>query len=431
MTENGKQNVVLVDTYSLSRRLPAAFQAVGFGTIRVQSTPEVPRVYHAGPDPCSHLADITYRGDLAETVRALEPWRPVAVLAAGENGVELADSLSEALGTPSNGTTLSRARRDKYVMVERIKSCGLPGAAQLLVQSEEQLRDWHEALGGRVVLKPLRSAGGDGVTWSDDPEDSVAGYRRLKGRPNIFSEPGDGVVAQEYLVGAEYLVNTVSRDGRHHACDIWKTHRISANGVPDLAAACHLLPRRGEPQEQLVDQAFRLLDALGIRHGPAHVELKMTPAGPCVMEVGARICGLDLPGLTELACGESQIGWTVDAYLRPDLFLERYESDYRMTRSVAWAAMISPFDGILRGYPDLGELANLDSAGDIHLRVQPGERITRTIDDSSYPLAMTLAHDVDEILLRDLGTVRYLDGKGFYDVQPGDGRPAQGPVSGS
>jgi len=35
-----------------------------------------------------------------------------------ESGVELADTLSEQLKLPSNGTKLSRARRDKYEMVE-------------------------------------------------------------------------------------------------------------------------------------------------------------------------------------------------------------------------------------------------------------------------------------------------------------------------
>jgi hypothetical protein len=80
--------------------------------------------------------------------------------------------------------------------------------------------------------------------------------------------------------------------------------------------------------------------------------------------------------------------------------------------------MISPYSGVLRGYRNLRELTSLDSARDIQVHVRPGERITHTVDDSSYPVAVTMAHGVDEILLRDLGTVRYLDGKGFYDMEP-------------
>ncbi|WP_232247810.1 ATP-grasp domain-containing protein [Kitasatospora azatica] len=412
--------MVLVDTYALSRRLAAAFIEDGIEPVRVQSTTEVPRLYAGKPDPNPYLADLVHHGDIAATAAQLEPFEPLAVLAGGELGVELADALSEQLSTrqpiPTNGTALSRARRDKYAMVERIKASGLRGAEQILVRDEDQLRDWHQRLGGRAILKPLRSAANDGVFWCDTPEESVRALRTLAGRENIFSEAGDGVVAQEYLVGAEYLLNTVSRDGRHHVCDIWKTHRISANGKRDLAVACQLLPRRGEVQEQIVDYGLQVLDALGIAHGPAHVEIKLTPQGPCIIEVGARISGLDLPGYTHSATGESQISWTVDAFTRPERFLERHQEDYLMSRSVAWAGMVSPARGILRGYRGLEEVRALESFRELHMMVEPGGSIAPTVDDSTYPLAVSLAHEVDEVLLRDLGTLRWLDGQGFYDV---------------
>jgi biotin carboxylase len=412
--------VVLVDTYALSRRLATAFIERGIEPIRVQSTVEVPRLYAGKPDPNPYLADIVHTGNVAETAAELRPFEPVAVLAGGEFGVDLADALSEELArvlpVPTNGTALTPARRDKYVMIERIKAAGLRGAEQILVQDEDQLHAWHERLGGRAILKPLRSAANDGVFWCDTPQDSIEAYRVLAGRENIFSEPGDGVVAQEYLVGAEYLLNTVSRDGHHHVCDIWKTHRISANGKRDLAVAVQLLPRRGEIQETLVEYGCQLLDALGIAHGPAHVEIKMTPQGPCVVEVGARISGLDLPGYTQDATGESQLSWTVDAFTDPERFLERHQEDYRLKHSVAWAGMVSPVKGQLRGYRGLDEIRALESFRELHEYVKPGDPISPTVDDSTYPLGLSLAHEVDEVLLRDLGTLRWLDGHGFYDV---------------
>ncbi|MFH0516163.1 ATP-grasp domain-containing protein [Streptomyces sp. M41] len=397
----------------------------------MQSTPEVPALYAGKPDPHPYAVDVTHHGDVQATADRIAEFKPVAVMAAGELGVELADSLSEtlapALGMPTNGTALSRPRRDKFDMIERIKSRGLRGAEQIRVRDEEQLHAWHSKVGGRVVLKPLRSAANDGVSWCETPDDSVRAFRALAGRRNIFSEPSDGVVAQEYLVGAEYLINTVSRDGRHHVTDIWKTHRISANGVPDLNVACHLLPRRGEIQDQVVEYGFQVLDALGIRHGPAHIEVKATPGGPCLVEMGARISGLDLPGFTERATGESQVGWSIDAYTDPERFHARCGEDYVLSRSVAWAAMVSPVKGRLRAYRGLDELKSLESVESVSTLVAPGGRLGPTVDDSSYPVTLTLAHDVDEILLRDLRTVHFLDGHGFYELEdePGDEEQAE------
>ncbi|BBX76168.1 ATP-grasp domain-containing protein [Mycobacterium shinjukuense] len=422
--ESRRQHLVLVDTYGPSAsRLAPAFQAAGYLPIRVQSTPETPRLYRNCPDPFRYTFEFIHRGSVAETVNAILPFHPVAVIAGCDHGVELADALSEALhpltGAPTNGTALSAARRDKYLMIERIKECGLRGARQITVHSEDQLWEWHTRLGGMAILKPLRSAANDGVSWCRTPEDSIRAFRRLNGRTNVVNLPNDGVVAQEYLIGAEYLVNTVSREGLHHVCDIWKTHRISANGVADLVVACHLLPFRGEVQDRLVPYALDVLDALDIRYGAAHIEIKMTPDGPCLVEVGARVAGQDLPGYTAMATGESQIEWLVDAYTDPDRFRQRHGRPYELVRSVAWALMVAPRSGVLACYRGLDAIKALESFYEMRLLVQPGQRLHRTIDDSTYPVSLTLMHEVDEILLRDLATLRYLDGEGFYELTDG------------
>jgi biotin carboxylase len=420
MNHNESRFVVLVDTYGAASRLAPAFQAVGYIPIRVQSTPGVPTVYRGRPDPFPFVADIVHRGDLADTVNALLPFDPVAVIPGCEPGVELADALSEALnplsGAPTNGTALSSARRNKYEMIERIKQQGLRGARQILVESEDQLREWHTELGGMAILKPLRSSSNDGVTWCRNPDEAIRAFRRLNGRENINSEAGDGVVAQEYLVGTEYLVNTMSRDGQHHLCDIWKTHRISANGVSDLMVACQILPAIGEVQDKLVPYALDVLDALDIRHGAGHVEIKMTPDGPCLVEVGARMAGQDIPGYAALAIGESQVDWMVDAYVRPQRFKQRRGYPYRLQRSFAWAKMVAPRSGTLVSYRGLQAIKELESFRDIEFQVHAGQRLERTVDDSTYPVTVTLMHEVDDILLRDLWTLRYIDGEHFYEL---------------
>ena len=99
--------------------------------------------------------------------------------------MELADTLSSALGLASNGVELSKARRDKYVMIETIKQAGVPGARQLQVTDEEEFAQWHRALGGRVVVEPLRKLGNDHVFFCDPPEESVAAYLKIAGTINV------------------------------------------------------------------------------------------------------------------------------------------------------------------------------------------------------------------------------------------------------
>jgi biotin carboxylase len=413
--------VVLVDTYGApGSELAQGFRNAGYTPLRVQSTPETPMGLRGQPDPYPYKLEIAHQGNLTETLAVLSPFHPVAVVAGTEPGVELADALSEALhpitGAPTNGTALSPARRNKYLMIERIKQQGLRGARQILVGDEEQLRNWHNEVGAMVILKPLRSAASDGVTWCRTPDDARQAFRRLNGRNNILSESNDGVVAQECLIGTEYTVDTVSRDGAHHVCGIWETHRISANGFPNLPIAWRLLPATGEVQDQLVPYALDVLDALGIRHGAAHAEMKLTSDGPCLVEVGARLGGFGLPECVRLATGESPIQWMVDAYVRPRRFAQRRRRPYALHRHVARTVMVSPRDGTLLSYQSLQAIKGLDSFRDMTVRVHPGQRLSLTTDDTTYPILLTLLHEVGEVLTRDLWTLRYIDGTNFYQV---------------
>jgi biotin carboxylase len=416
-----RQSVVLVDTYAaIGTELAQGFRSAGYTPVRVQSIPEVPTALRGQPDGYPYDVEIVHRGDLRETLAALTPLHPVAVVAGTEPGVELADALSEALhpitGAPTNGTALSSARRDKYQMIERIKQQGLRGAKQTLVENEDQLRNWHIDVGGMVVLKPLRSAANDGVTWCRNPDDAVRAFRRLNGRKNALSQCNDGVVAQECLIGTEYIVDTVSCDGSHQVCDIWETYRINANGVPDLLVAWRLLPARGEVQDELVAYAFAVLDALGIRHGAAHAEIKMTSDGPCLVEVGARIAGGALPEGARLATGRSQVDWTVDAYVRPEKFTRNSGRPYRLRQHVAGATMVAPRSGSLISYQSLEAIKELDSFHDMRVRVSPGEQLRLTTNDLTYPIFVRLVHEVGEVVARDLWTLRYLDGPSFYEL---------------
>jgi biotin carboxylase len=414
MTTNG--TIVIVDAYHPTRRLAPEFRKAGYECIRVQSTETVPMVYRATLSLDDYAANIVHRGDLAETVAAAAAHDPVAVVPGGEFGVEFADTLSEAMGLPSNGTALSAARRDKYTMIETIKAAGVAGAEQLLVEDADHLRHWHEQLGRRVVVKPIRSTAGDGIFFCDTPEDSVRAYQQLSTAENVFSVRNAGVVAQEYLRGGEYVVNTVSRDGHHHVTDIWKTTRLSANGVLDLCDGIYLIARESPDGEQLAQYAHQVLGALGIQHGPAHLEVKLTPAGPRLVEIGARIAGGDIPHYAQLAIGESQLDWTADAYVDPARFLQRCDEKYRIEKHFASVAMISPVSGTLRGYRHLDVIEKLESFLEMRALVKPGDEIRPTVDDLTYPMIVNLRHEVEEVTQRDFATLRFLDGESFYEL---------------
>ncbi|WP_175411365.1 ATP-grasp domain-containing protein [Streptomyces sp. TRM64462] len=415
-----RRSVVLVDAYPSSYALAQAFMDDGCDVVRVQSTEDVPQCYRGAFDTSAFRDDIVHAGVLSDTVERVAKHEPVAVVAAGEYGVELADLLSETLSLPTNGTRLSPARRDKFVMIETIKAAGVRGARQRLVENRQELLDFHREAGGRIVVKPLRSAANDGVAVCDTPEESAAALDGILGGTTVFSETNTAAVAQEYLVGGEYVVDTVSRDGRHRVTDLWKYSKMTVPSVRDRITGGHLIPPDAPLRQELTDYAFSVLDALGIRHGPAHLEVIVTADGPCLVEIGARIAGANTPYYAELGAGESQIGWTVEAYLHPERFLATYERPYEMRRHVSVSWPTAPEAGTLRAYPLLDVVRGMESFNNVETFVRPGGAVVRTVDDSTKTLAVGFAHPSAEVVERDFNAICYLDGPGFYDIAPAD-----------
>lgn len=409
------RTVVLVDAYASARCLAPLFRARGLDCVHVQSTPGIPAAYAASFRPADFADNIIHAGDIARTLAAVAEHEPTGLLAGVERAVPLADILSEELGLPGNGTALSRARRDKYLMVETVRAAGVPAADQIRTGDLATLLAWYEKAEGRVVLKPVSSAGSDGIHFCDGAAEVRAAFRALIGTTSALGQQNDTVLAQEYLVGGEYIVNTVSLDGRHHVCDIWKMHHLSANGVHDLPAGAELLPRRGPEQDRLVEHTRRVLDALGIRDGAAHSELKLTPHGPRLIETGARVCGADVhvPAARPSA---SQLDWTVDAYADPARFAARWRTGYELRRHARIVNMVSPVEGTLVGFPKLSRLRSLESFHEVLYRVTPGGEIHRSVDDWTFPLRVFLLHETASTVARDALTTRYLDGDGFYAI---------------
>jgi hypothetical protein len=405
--------VAVVDAFGTSYRYVDAFAAAGGQVIQVRSTPDLlPGVAPVDTTRFSHT--LFHEGDLDGLTERLAALRPRAVLPGRESGVELADALAERLGLPSNGTALSAARRDKYLQIERVRARGVPAMRQVRTDDEARLRAWHADLGQPVVVKPLRGALGHGVRFCDAPSDSVAALRALRDTASPMGGTVTEVVAQEYLVGAEYIVNTVSCDGVHTVTDVWSTDRVTANGVRDLVVAQVLLRYDDQHVAELERHAFLVLDALGIRYGAAHLEIKLTPDGPRLVEAGARVSGL--PYLVADAIGEGQLEWSVDAYVRPERFHARAGTPYRREVAAAWAALVSPVSGRLAGYRALDEARGLESVREVSVLVRPGETIVPTTWDLEYPVVLSLRHPVEAVLRRDLNTLRYLDGAGMYEV---------------
>ena len=393
---------VLVDAYSTGNYLPAEFHALGFDLVHLRSTPE-PLTTMLPPAPDSYLEFLAMRGE--STVELLAERKPTFVIAGQEPGVPLADRLSETLGLRTNGSALSLARRDKSVMIDMVAGAGLRTAAQLVTRAYEDAAGWADEHGHwPCVAKPLSSASTDGVYVCRSRTELERAFGRIIGSTDIFASDNTEVLVQSYLTGTEYIVDTVSCDGRTRLVGIWRYEkRLLDNGKPIYNR--DILVDPSDPVGgELLGYVLAVLAALGIRNGPAHAEVIVGPDGPALVEIGARLNGNMHPGLHTRCLGPHQAQLTALVYGAPRVFLDEYaERPYTIRQPAIVYNAPTTLSGTVSAIAEhvVEQIRALPSVVDLTVKKKPGDRIRPTEDLLTSPLRVFLTSPDPEQLEAD------------------------------
>jgi biotin carboxylase len=383
--------------------------------VHVQSRDPIPAVFAGSFKPSDFEEHIVHR-TLGETTARLRGNAVAQVLAGAESGVELADELSEALGTLSNGTEASAARRDKVRMVEALERNGVRAIPTTLVRGLEAARSWAEAR-YPVVAKPRRSCGTDNVWFCDSWPALERAFHRISNRRTVLDERNDGVVLQEFIEGTEYIVDTVRYEGTTAVTEICR-YRKKLLGDAIVYDVVELLPATGFLQETLSKYAFSVLDALQIRFGPAHLEIMVDASGPVLVEVGARLDGARAPELCRAATYQDQAEMTVACYTDRDDFERRAATPYVVHNHLLRVKLISERTGRIAALPFLEELRRLPSFYSTTKLLQAGDELKRTTGLFDLPGIIELVHPCEETIWEDYEKIRAWERIGFFELEP-------------
>ncbi|OJH34294.1 ATP-grasp domain-containing protein [Cystobacter ferrugineus] len=404
----------IVDGYGPANHLLPMLQARGIPVVHVQSSDTRLRLFAGSLMRDRYVSDIVFRGDVEEVANRLRSLRVAAVFAGFETGVELADALSTALKSDSNGVALSRARRDKAAMADALRAAGLRAPRGAVFTEIDAACGWvHQELAYPVVVKPLASGGTDAVRVCGSDEELRAAAQRVLSSSTIFDTPNEAFLVQEFLRGREYVVNTVSCDGFHFVSDMWAyDKRLTPEGhiVYDRDV---LLPFSGEEQEQLRTYALKVLDALGIRFGPAHAEIMLTERGPVLVEIGARLAGATNPQTDTVCLGHNQAELTLDAYLDKPRFFARTRQPYELRRRCIRVSVPSMQEGIITAIPLANTAKELPTFAWMRIKRAIGDRLPKTVDLQTEVALVDLIAETSDELERDYRRLLELARTGF------------------
>jgi len=346
--------------------------------------------------------------------------------------VELAERLGVELGMSTcNGLEKLEQRKDKAEMQDALRANGVPAAEQFksgdvgrLVEWAEKRNDWP------LVAKPTGGAGSDGVFFCNNVQDLKAAHGNIIGVRNPTGTMNNELALQEFLAGDEYIVDTVSCNGKHLVVANWVyTKRKGVPWSPHSIVVYQneLLPPQGEIQDKLAAYVFQVLDAVGLRWGPCHTEVMMTKRGPILVEVNARLHGLQGPRLIELCTGISKATYAADVILsKGELFHQLYQEGrpgrylYQMNKQCVQMILVSPVEGFLANSIKRAlEEMELPSILEILPAVEKGAYLQQTRDLPTVAGTLLLVHESMDQIKADIARIREAEGNGsLYKVSP-------------
>lgn len=241
----------------------------------------------------------------AHVERVRSEGRLDAVLTFSEFYVPLVAEVAARCGFPYLSSAAARVCRNKPETRRALRAAGLATPEIRLVASEEEARRVAAEVAYPCVVKPPADSSSKGVKQVSDAGELLEHFRKIHAwRENDRGQRLQGEVLIESLLdGAEFSVETVTlAPGRTRVVGITAKH---LSPPPLFVEVGHDFPALlGEDVAELLRrEVLAALDAVGFDWGPAHTEVRLTPAGPVIVEINPRLAGGMIPELVRHALG--------------------------------------------------------------------------------------------------------------------------------
>jgi hypothetical protein len=242
-----------------------------------------------------HLFEVHVVGDaVAATARRLNA---VGITTFHDGELEYVDSALRELALPGYA---AGNPWDKMMQRTRLRSRQLSRVRAEAVDSEDDFRSAISALGLPAVVKPRRSVGGQGVALLYDEEDVAYQISNRQQWSGLMVEDmlPEGRHPKAGSLADFVSVETSCTDRPHHIAIFDKlpvtiVRRAGPDGSDIVSVTGDVTPSR-LPEKELNELKTYVADclvALHVRWRMTHTEVKLTPAGPEVIEVNGRVGG--------------------------------------------------------------------------------------------------------------------------------------------
>jgi biotin carboxylase len=301
-----------------------------------------------------------------------------AVVSLVEQGLETAGHINDLLGLRGTSYEVAHRFRDKLAMRRWLRKTGFETVVAEEIGSAEELRHFGAQHGYPFILKPVDGTASRGVMHIDDPAEVEDKWRRavdLRGRDDLAMVqfyPMERFMAEEFIDGPEYSVESFSFNGRHVVVSV--TDKFT-EGTVEMGHAEPAVLTVAE-ETALVEHVVQFLEVMGVRDGAGHTEVKLSSRGPRIVEGHNRVSGDRVTDLVEVVYGldleQYAVGWPFRRVARL--------TDRPVPRGAAATRFLSARAGIVTAIEGTDAVRACPGILDLDLAVGEGDEVSEVAD---------------------------------------------------
>ena len=211
-----------------------------------------------------------------------------------EEDVPTCALIASRLGLPGNSPAAALNARSKYKMRRALERGGVTVPRYARVRNAADLETAVAHVGFPSVIKPEWGSDSEWVAKLTCLEDARRIYADLSGRVRqqdcIYNYPRPDFIVESFLTGPEVSVEGVVQNGE---VTIYAVIDKAPMREPNFVELGEITPSRlkASSQDAIRNTVVAATHALGLTNSGVHAEVKLTPGGPRIVEVGARMGG--------------------------------------------------------------------------------------------------------------------------------------------
>ena len=241
-----------------------------------------------------------------EIAEFAETYPIAAIVGVDDDTTLLATTASEALGLPHNPVASAKTTRDKYLLRRTLETNGVSVPAYQRFSIYEDASEIAVKLGTATqvsfpcIIKPLSLSASRGVIRADTPTEFVDAFQRTAKLLHTLKEDTEEsppqhasqyLLVEDYIPGIEVALEGILLEGELKTLALFdKPDPLEG---PFFEETLYITPSRlsVDVQDALHRATAEAADALGLKHGPIHAELRYNDKGAHLIEIAARTIG--------------------------------------------------------------------------------------------------------------------------------------------